>query len=353
MALRWRLQFGLRWLLLAVTVIAVWLGAVVNDAHRQREAVAHLSKRNWLIRYDYRVAAYPISSRPVWANRIRVSRAPEWLRKWLGDDLFCNVVKVWQGYPGLRTTGADLEQLAAFRHLKELHAVMHVELSDASLSHLGRLRELEELSLSGNIRKSALRHVSTLQNLRRLDLDDAWILETRDAGITNGHQIIRRPARSANWPSLRDLTMLGTSGAPVALGELRAAPDLRSADLRRCGLTDDDLNMLTGWQRLEELHLSDNPFGDAGVLHLQALTNLKTLRLDDTDVSNACLDHVAPLKNLKLFTVQRTWVTETAIVEFKRSHPDTELGWRENSPYFDIRTLSWISGPRRVDAARR
>ena len=326
MARRSYLQFSLRSLFLALTVAGIWLGVVVNSARQQREAVSALRKRHWRFRYDHETA----------------SRMPRWLQERIGVDLFSNVVEGRDGnWPG-RLTNGDLSHLSALRHLKSLHLNLNSEVSETSVASLGKLSELVELILWGDVSKDALRHIVKLPNLRRLSLSDSRI--TVSESDTN-REWGEAPFRRQNLPSLRQLEMLRTSGAEIALAELGALPQLRSADLRKCNLTDDALVLLAGWRSIEELDLSNNPLGDQGLVHLRSLTTLTSLRLDYTDVSNKCLDHVAPLANLKLFTVQRTWVTADAIQVFQESHPATKLGWRENPSYFDVWSLSWKRGP--------
>lgn len=74
---RWP-QFSLRTFFVLITVLAVWLGIVVNQAREQREAVKAFEALGGKVRYDWQqndgMATQP--------------GGPEWLRRLIGDDYF-------------------------------------------------------------------------------------------------------------------------------------------------------------------------------------------------------------------------------------------------------------------------
>jgi hypothetical protein len=70
---RW-LQFSLRTLLVAVTLLAVWLGLWTDRARRQRVAVQRVRELGGDIRYDYE------------NQKGGQPPGPEWLRRLLGDE---------------------------------------------------------------------------------------------------------------------------------------------------------------------------------------------------------------------------------------------------------------------------
>src|SRR5208282_2405442 len=94
--LRW-FQFSLRTLLVFVTLCAIpcsWLAIVVQQAKRERAAVATIEK---------------LGGRVVWTNPI----GPVWLRSVLGNDFGRSVEKVYLQDP--QVTDADLEPLKGLR----------------------------------------------------------------------------------------------------------------------------------------------------------------------------------------------------------------------------------------------
>jgi hypothetical protein len=67
------LTFSLRSLLFLVTVLSIWLGAVVNRAREQREAVRNIEAARGAVEYDWEPAG--------WLRRHRRSIALECFRK--------------------------------------------------------------------------------------------------------------------------------------------------------------------------------------------------------------------------------------------------------------------------------
>ena len=96
------LQFSVRALLLAVILIAVFLGVQVNRARTQARAVAAVKAYGGFVHYDYEYVsgAYKSGCEP-WA--------PSWLRAAIGDDFFRTAVEVNLIYDG---TGAAQVQTA-------------------------------------------------------------------------------------------------------------------------------------------------------------------------------------------------------------------------------------------------
>jgi len=72
------LTFSLRTLFVLLTVLAVWLGVVVNRAREQREAVKAIEALGGFVFYDWQNAR-PATDEPA---------GPIWLRRTIGDDCF-------------------------------------------------------------------------------------------------------------------------------------------------------------------------------------------------------------------------------------------------------------------------
>ena len=140
--LRW-FQFSLRSLLIFVTLCAIpcsWLAVKLQQAKRQREAVAEIVKANGAVYYDWecdkdghRSIAFPWRPTPTWWQNL------------LGDDLFQSVTRV--NLPSGQVTDADLEHL---KYLSQLEVLLidNTQVTDAGLENLKGLKHLNRLYLS-------------------------------------------------------------------------------------------------------------------------------------------------------------------------------------------------------------
>jgi len=82
------LRYGLRSLLIVMTLLCVscaWLVRVLHRAEEQREAVAWVSKHGGWVKYGWQLGKGPGPS------------GPRWLRDILGEDCFQTVEKVGIG----------------------------------------------------------------------------------------------------------------------------------------------------------------------------------------------------------------------------------------------------------------
>jgi hypothetical protein len=106
-----------------------------------------------------------------------------------------------------------------------------------------------------------------------------------------------------------------------SIGLLIDFPQLTHLSIRRCHLTDDDLESLSGLRQLAILNLSNNPITDAGLVHLSELINLHDLTLDDTKVTEQGLVHLRPLTNLTNLSVVNTGIPESALTSLEADLP--------------------------------
>ena len=143
-------RFSLRSMLLALTLLCIWLGILASRASDQRQAVAAIRALGGRVLYDYQM---PGSGAPNDSN---------WLRGIMQHDFFANVVFV--GLIGTDATNADLV-------------------------HLQRLRKLEGLSLVGtDLTDESLAQVAACTNLKTLDLR---LTETTDAGLVHLQRLVK------------------------------------------------------------------------------------------------------------------------------------------------------------------
>ena len=142
--------------------------------------------------------------------------APGWMVNRIGIDCFSDVVAV------------DLGSSKS---------------ADAAIAHVGRLSQLEHLSLLlSDVTEAGLAHLKSPKNLKYLGLGYTWV---GDAG----------------------------------LARLRVLTNLEQLDLSGCDLTDDGLKHLKKMINLRKLNLQNNPnVSGIGLAYLKNLANLTQLR---------------------------------------------------------------------------
>ena len=218
---RW-LRFGLRTLLILLTVGCVWLAIVFNQCRRQLRAVEAIEQAGGLVGFDYQFDA---------GKKAVPSPGPPWLRWIVGDELFRTPVHVEirgdgiddaflaEHLPGVRSaeslstqsdgiTDSALSSISRLSGVKMLH-LNSTKISDAGLAHIERMKELVVLGLdSPNLTDAGVARLADLKLLGALTLDHAQLtpesiraLQRLDR-LTYIH-IVRHPANESQLASLR------------------------------------------------------------------------------------------------------------------------------------------------------
>ncbi len=209
----------------------------------------------------------------------------------------------------------DFETLASIKlpNLRVAH-ITHTGFSDNDATPLGRMSSVRELTLS---------HTFLLT----------------DAGL----------AQLVHLPDLESLTLQGvnlaTDEGSVFLAGLKK---LRSLDLSEMPYTDDALIHIEGLAALESLALPDG-VTDKGLMHLSGLSNLRELRLG-AGVSGPGLDRLARLQSLEKLTVKGA-ITEPgmgSIAKIPKLHTLSCLGQPANGA---LGRLTWSSPLRNLELA--
>jgi internalin A len=226
----WRklLRFSVRGLIVVVLVCGVWLGWLVRSARIQRDAVAAITRAGGAVKYDY---GWTKGEYIFGGEHVRPGR----LAALIGIDFFVRVTDAW-----LYSSSTDV---------------------DASLVQVGRLTQLERLSL------------------------------------------YRAPFSDAGLVQLKRLTKLS------------------ELDLGDTQVSDAGLAHLRGLTNLSSLNLSGTQVTDAGLAHLTGLTMLKILGLGHTRVTDAGLAHLKRLKSLSSVGLFATPVTSAGVEELQQSSP--------------------------------
>jgi hypothetical protein len=92
------LRISLRTLLLVVAAIAVWLGVQVNRATNQRRAVRMVGDRGGLVHYVHQCRTRPVQLGDFYPSSAFdptiEAAGPAWLRRFLGEEYFQDVIYV-------------------------------------------------------------------------------------------------------------------------------------------------------------------------------------------------------------------------------------------------------------------
>ena len=255
-----RFRFGLRWFLVAVTVLCAWLGLHTRAAQRQKAAVARIVNYGGSVRYSYEADDAGFDTKGQ-------SWVPAWARRHIGVDFFHPVVSAHLNRsrePGdwfkSDMDEAPVDCLPDLPSLKNLNLVGEQQVNDENLKFVGRLRHLRHLGLLGGV-------------------------DVTDAGISH-------LAKLENLSSL-----MCTSGA-----------------LTDSLLTDSSLHAIAGLSSLERLFLQGYKFTDSGVQELSALQNLNGLQISGTpwqvqEITDDSLEFLLALPELHYLGVRYTKVT--------------------------------------------
>lgn len=270
------LRISLRTLLIAVSALCCWLALMVNGARRQARAVAEIkAQRSGRIFYDFQTQ-----------NTEARSWVPRWITKRTGLDLFHSVAFARMDH----LVGAqpwELDDLNARGYWDGAKVVADVRRHLAALPHLRRL----ELCVWPEVSEACLTAVGELCNLETLDCKYAT-----DAGITH-------------LPSQRRLKRLGVFDGR---------------------LTDQSLRVFGNLRRLEVLQATNNHFTDDGLGHLAQLNHLICLDIDcgESRFTDAGLVHLEGLQKLERLYLQQTLVTPAGIEKLQRAIPSlNDVTW--------------------------
>lgn len=249
------MQFSMRSLLLAMTVLCIWLGIHAHRVRKQKEAVRAIRESGGWVYYEFQETPgkpgnFDVRLRPALHN---------WLCAALGDDFFYDAVEVNLVYStdsGTREENANLSD-DALQHLEGLPQLRHLLLcrgqaTDRGLQRVGKLNKLERLYMwhASEVTDQGVAHLSKLRNLKSIHLDSSRV-------------------------------------------------------------TDESLRLLAKLPSLERLALQQNHFTDQGLAYLKGNATIRSLwvGLGDGEITNAAMPYLAEMPNLECLDLQKTQVT--------------------------------------------
>lgn len=181
-------SFSLRTALIAITILAVWLGLHMNSVRKQRASIETVKRHGGSVHFDYEGTAYvrqKYDDAPTGFAPRRQSTMATWLLNTFGRDHLHSVVSANIG----RISRREANSADVFTHLNNLPKLEELwlngpQLRDEELKHLGQITNLRRLHIrSAHVTEDGLRHLVGLKNLRYLYLkgsqvkDVSWLQE--------------------------------------------------------------------------------------------------------------------------------------------------------------------------------
>jgi hypothetical protein len=238
---RW-LQFSLRSLFIACTVIAIACGTFIQHIRTQRQAVGEIRSLGGYVSYEAN-----------WLGHL----LPESIEQRLGEDAWGNVVLVDLRYRTIdrrmvTPTGEELDRVVrAISRLPDVSKLsLHtLALDDDDLAKFAPLRNIEELYIN------ELFHVG----LKGTKLECF-----------------------AGWTQLRSLDIVSRLDETLSLEPLARLPNLSRLGIGPGMLNEKDFKDIAKIKSLQMLSLFECNFDGECLRHLQGLPNLGTLALHNT-----------------------------------------------------------------------
>jgi Leucine-rich repeat (LRR) protein len=292
--LRKHLRISLRSMMLLPLLFGVWLGWRVMKAREQREVVGAVKRYGGWIHYDYDF----VSGKPTPG---REPRAPQWLRRVLGDEFFQEVRHVSLAYDN--STGKQSNN-------------SNVSPCDDLLARLARQSGLKFLLLKkSQATDGGLKHIGAMTGLEELYIWDATAVT--DAGV----------AHLARLNNLKKIHINGSKITDESLVLLSSLPSIESLSLQENHFSDKGFSCLKGEKRLKDLWagLGDLQVTDAGLVHLKDFKYLQLLDLQNSKISAQGLEQLRGLSNLKSLWLGGTAVTKLEKQHFQQAMPNLKV----------------------------
>jgi len=299
----WRSRF-IVCLLIAVTLIAAATGWVIGRfriTQLQREIDRLASSRGGGVGYDYFCDESGRTSSAPW-----IPPGPAWLRKYLGDDFFSDVVSV-----GIYADPSDrlMCKIGSLRRLRRLIVVNYSvrEETDAN----GQKVTVYD-PVTSPITDDGLACLKHLSEMRILELHKSQIT---DAGLVH----------LGRMSELRELDIGWATVSGKGLAHLHGLAQLEKLELYCTPLSDRDLPILRQFSKLKRLNLSMTKITDAGLPVLSTLHHLEDLRLVGTSISDAGIEDLKKIPQLRKLAVRQTKITARGVQQLKAALPGCKI----------------------------
>ena len=340
---RW-FQFSLRTLLVAFTILIIWLGSWIQRAREQGLAIKAIQRQCDILSvwYDDQFAnekdngyggAPGASAGGVEIDLKRKSWAPAFVQARLGKDFFHDAISV--AFTGARDQTEVFQQVSRLGHIEQL--TPHVAVRDEDIKRIAVLRRLKRLDLmdsSPELTDRALEVLGQMPSIEALSIYSASLTDRGLAALANMRQLkeltlgplplgsIRNSAFHftdegvAHLESLTNLVCLDLDCPTLSgegIGHLAKLIKLKRLKLNGCRITDDDLGQLASLPNLESLELRNATFSGTGFAGLNCLSKLEQLELEGSNITDEAIPFIARMPALCILGIDNARLTAAGI----------------------------------------
>lgn len=318
--MRIKFQFGLKWFLLATTLIAVLIGTVGKRAYDRWRNMIALESRERAIRELEEIGVrtskkyYRDENRygeiarlqfPMQVCKPRLFELAaeigglESLELWYTGFSDADVPTL-DAHPNLKTLGLEfnpgitdqgLKSIAKFDSLEGLQLAA-TGITDQGLSEISRLPKLQGLGLERTaVTSSGLVHLRQLQSLRYLGLT---FTNVDDSGL----------GAIAELRGLENISLANTKVRGLGLGALAELPKLETLSLRGCNL--EDGSGLAKLKQISSLDMSDSQIRPGFLARICEMDQLRSLDLKGSAINDAHLAELGTAGQLRTLAFGKT-----------------------------------------------
>ena len=250
---------------------------------------------------------------------------------------------------------ADLACLEPLGRLKKLH-VWSKHLTDRGVASIGKLKQLESLTVFSSVTRSALNQLNGLSRLHHLQV---VVRPRRNAAKTDPADELMLDL--SGLKKMKDLTLSGLSLQDSDLAFLKHLPLLEIFNIDTNSLSGAFLRHLREMPELNRLRVSGlSGCTDEDLAHLNGLPKLRSLHLSG-DITNTALASLTGPLSLESITVETDEpIRKQTVTNLTKSHPVIEYIHIHELPKVQTRPASTpkrtrVSQPRtnRRDPANR